>query len=661
MSLDTVLQIGKAFRESDNSLRYFKYVEPCTSKVGNNLLYITIPVKEDFKLDWNNVRITPQNERDSLYYLKFKTSDSDGLVKYIFGDIYYEKTAKISKKDGSITQGEGGNYRLSNPQNAAAYRQSSFRRGNADFNSIVKEDSICKLNELRKAMQRDIELLERILEYPTAIDSYFSQTSQIPFYEFLKDKETLYLYTIKHNLQTLSNTNRKILNISHSADELDEEEKSKLSKISNISIFIHFEYPNKKQWYQFTAEFSLVSKKMLADFFEKTDNGYVLQKTLYKTLCSGDKKNDIQFPAFKLAERYKSKSFSEDDMQNLFYALAYTNKGRQIKGTDIKLIVLPRGMNLNAKNYDDFQEKNNEEQVVINNEGQMFDSNILFDFSDDVNGNITSFDLIFSKKGGLTSPDKDLMEISSIEKSKLRQTKERIAEIAKRTYGERQKYMGTDSKLRPFSITYSFSQILGNPQTDNNGKIKFVVSPKYQSHLLKVLPQIYSDTYLYDDVLLPAFIQNLECSVRAGDNKFNFLKFDLIFLLRIQNNIKDQYMKITKSESYQLGLMLGALAKNLSQEINSFEKNYVGNLTRRIGTISDFIKLKNDIEQKLVMHDKTKFTFQLSYDLSQKIKESTGQYDKEECAFGFMESYFKPLSKKTGSECDSNGADNNNK
>ena len=105
-------------------------------------------------------------------------------------------------------------------------------------------------------------------------------------------------------------------------------------------------------------------------------------------------------------------------------------------------------------------------------------------------------------------------------------------------------------------------------------------------------------------------------------------------------------MEIQKSESYQIGLLLGGLAKNLTLEINSFEKNYVGNLTRRISTFPDFIKLKNEIEQKLIMHDKTKFTFQSSYDLSQKVKGFQSQYDREECAFGFLESYFKPLPKK---------------
>ena len=33
MSLDTVLQIGKVLRRSENSLKYFKYVEPCPKDI----------------------------------------------------------------------------------------------------------------------------------------------------------------------------------------------------------------------------------------------------------------------------------------------------------------------------------------------------------------------------------------------------------------------------------------------------------------------------------------------------------------------------------------------------------------------------------------------------------------------------------------------------
>jgi hypothetical protein len=154
------------------------------------------------------------------------------------------------------------------------------------------------------------------------------------------------------------------------------------------------------------------------------------------------------------------------------------------------------------------------------------------------------------------------------------------------------------------------------------------------------------ENYHIDDVLINYFVSNVEFSIRVGDQKYEFLKFDLEFLLGIQNNKINKYMEIINSDSYAIGLLLGSLAKNLSKEINSFEKNYVGNLTRRIVSIEDFIKLKNDIEQKLIMHDKSRYTATVSYDLAQKIKEFKSQYDKEECAFGFFESYFKPLKKK---------------
>ncbi|MBR4624272.1 MAG: hypothetical protein IKO56_01890, partial [Alphaproteobacteria bacterium] len=202
----------------------------------------------------------------------------------------------------------------------------------------------------------------------------------------------------------------------------------------------------------------------------------------------------------------------------------------------------------------------------------------------------------------------------------------------------------------------SFVDILGSPaieqgrivfknQVKKNGKL--APYAPYQSHMLKVLPLIYTESYFNDDILLRKVIEKVEFSIRNGDEYGNFslLKFDLMLIYEIQNSKNNRYMEITQSESYGIGVLLGSLAKNLSLEINSFEKNYVGNLTRRISTMDDFIRLKNDIEQKLIMHDKSKYTFQTSYELAQKVKEFKSQYDKDECAFGFLESYFKPIPK----------------
>jgi len=151
MSLDTILQIGKVLRSSENSLKYFKYVEPCPKdKDGNWPICITIPVKEDFSFDFERMKITPENQRENLFYLKFKTSDSDGLVKYVFGDIYFEKKTSV-KKDGSIDISESGYYRLDNPKHTnAAYRPSSFYRGINDFKDIIKSHEENKSSVIRK-------------------------------------------------------------------------------------------------------------------------------------------------------------------------------------------------------------------------------------------------------------------------------------------------------------------------------------------------------------------------------------------------------------------------------------------------------------------------------------------------------------------------------
>lgn len=649
MSLDTVLQIGKAFRNSENNLKYFKYVERCSQdkKTGNWPICITIPVKSDFSFDWKNIDFTPENKRENLYYLRFKTSDSDGLVKYIFGDIFYERRGSL-KKDGSIETGEGGYYRLENPSHSSsAYRASSFNRGNNDCESLIKSgNTIVAIAKFRNHLKTNLLFIERILKYAPAINYFFENRKNESLVDLLSDEENLYNLTTSISYQLLSKINLKKVGIDSDVSELNPIQKKQLFDLINSSIFIHFNFPENKHWYQFSEDMKLINNKILSEFIENGKNGLVLKKTLYKTLCSGDKKNDIQFPAFSIENKFKTKSFDDNELQDLFYALDYTNKGQLISGTGIKIITLPRGNNLKAEDYETFHEHKDEKRIADANNGNK-QNDMFFGFSLNENKNITSFDIILCKKGGITSPDTDLIEISGIEKSKLRIIMERICAIAHNIEQERKTFICTNKELFPLKLDYSFRCILGNPQSDiKNGKVTFKTNPKYESHVLKVLPLIYMENYFHDDVLLPAFIQNVEFSIRSGDAKYSFLKYDLKFLFSIQNSNNNKFMEIINSESYQIGYMLGELAKNLKQPINSFEKSYVGNLTRRIGNLPDFRKLKTDIEQKLIMHDKVKYTYQTSYELSLKIKEFKTKYDKEECAFGFMEAYFKPIPKK---------------
>lgn len=659
MSLDTVLKIGNALRNAPDSLKHFKYVSPCPKdKDGNYPLCISIPVLEDFSFDWNRVKETSENQRNNLYYLKFKTSGADNQVKYIFGDIFFSKSVTISKITNELSTSFGGYYKLPNLNHTKKeLRLSSFERGNNDFKyiikGVVKDNS--NLLKFRNSLSKNLVILETILASISAIEHLLKNPSKVDFLTFIKNENFVKEYTIKQLIEKTNKATLKKLGIDSDNENLSEKNIKKLLEYDNGEIFIHFEFPNGKHWHEFKEDFELINQKMLIDFVDESANGLVLKKTLYKTLCSGDTKNDIQFPNFELNAKHKSKAFSIGAIQDLFYAIQYSEKGLFIPNTDIKVIILPRGENLIANDYIEFQSKQDEEKIKkTNTEIQTDDGEPLFDIFEEHNNNITSFDVIFSKKG-TNGPDVDLSEISGLEKSSIRNTKQRIANIAHTVFQNRKVYfLNTTKEFYGFKISSSYKNILGSPQSDmKTGKVSFKANPKYQSHLLKILPLIYTDNYYSDDRLLNAFIQNVEYSIRAGDPKFNFLKYDLEFLISIQNNQNNRYMDIINSESYQIGSLLGSLAKNFAGEkspIKSFEKNYVGNLSRRISTMADFVKLKNEIEQKLIMHEKTKYTYKASYELAQKVKDFEGVYDKEECAFGFFESYFKPLPKKENTE-----------
>ena len=491
MSLDTVLKIGKALRNSNNSLKYFKYVQPCPKdKKGNYPLCLSFKVDNDFSIDFNSVSIIPENQRDKLYYLTFKTSDSDGLVKYIYGDIFYETIGSV--KDSKPVVSEKGYYRLPNPNNSKAYQSGSFDRGNNDYNSIIKKNKVADLECIRVKMLDNIVTIETILRYVSAVEFYFDNKMTIPFMDFLNNEDILYDISIKNNYKKISKQSLAKLKITKFPED-DSILRRKIFDMPDSRIFIHFDY-NGKHWYELKDCFNAISEKMTEEFVEESkEGGLVLKKSLYKNLCSGDTKNDIQFPNFSLGGKNKARAFTDEEINSLFYATSYTSKGKSIYKTDIKLIILPSGDNLTEEDYADFLDKNNETAIVNTNEY----SNSLFDFIDTGNSDITVFDLILCKKGGMTSPDSDLVEISGIEKSKLRNTNERISEIAHVIYNERKNKIRTEIDLNPLSIEYSFLNILGNPFYDEkNKKVRIVESPKYQSHLLKVLPLIYLDNYI---------------------------------------------------------------------------------------------------------------------------------------------------------------------
>ena len=633
MSLDTVLKIGNILRNSKEKMSFSNAVASCPKdNKGCWPFCLCLPVDKDFNIIFDKASIVHENQRNNLYYLKYKTSGNDTSCKYMFGDIYYSVKGTLGN-NGSISISEDGNYRL-------VKSQSSFDKGNADYKSICSSldfsiEEITEFKQIRTGFGREQTMLERILKYAPAIICYFENQNG-SFKEYIDNEDYL-----KNICCTINKENNKKKLEKLSEAKGDEE----LLLLNSASIFLHFSYEDgngdEKSWYDFSKTFELITRKMLKEYVAETKRGLVLNKNLWHTICSGDKKNDIQFPNFDLENRYKTRGFTESDIEDLFYGVPYAKKGKMISGSEYKLIVLPFGNNLKADDLKLFTEKKNESSIILSNE-----------YCDDLissalgsSSTFTSFDFIFVKNGG-TKPDTDLIEISNITRSALNRVDSRNKNIAHQVYAERNKEIKVDMSL---SICKSLSNLLGDVQLNQAGKVKITASKKYESHILKVLPLIYKEDYYNDPYLLHSFVTNVESVTRIGDGSFwcKILKYDLMFILSIQNNKQNKYMEITNSASFKLGVKIGKMAKPLKNSIGSFEKNYVGLLSRRVSTKEDCIRFVTDISQKLVMHDGIWATMcaEVCDDLAN-ISES--EYDKDELSFGFLDGYFKyePTDKK---------------
>ena len=640
MSLDTVLKIGNILRNSKEKMSFSNAIVSCPKdKDGCWPFCLSLPVDKDFNIIFDKVLEVPENRRNSLYYLMYKTSTSDTVCRYIYGDIYYSFKGTLGK-NGSINKPvEGGNYRL-------VESPSSFDKGTATCNEICSlsgfsPEGIDEFQQIRTGLAKEQILIERILKYAPAIIKYFENENVSSFKEYIENEDNL-----KNICCTINKENNK-KKLEKLSEVKGEEE---LLQLNSASIFLHFSYEDgngdEKCWYDFSNILELVIRKMHNEYVDTNKEGLVLKKSRWPTICSGDKKNDIQFPNFDLENRYKTRAFTESEIEDLFYGVTYAaNNGKNFSDSNYKLIVLPCGDNLKAEDLKLFQEKRNEPAIVSANE---YKDDLISSILED-SSTFTSFDFIFAKKERTKANDTYLMEISNITQSALNRVNKRNKEIADKVYAERNKEIKIDKlernkeKKEDYSpICNSFRNLLGNVQMNNTtGKAEIVASKKYESHILKVIPLIYKEDYYNDPYLLHSFVTNVESATRLGDGSFwcKILKYDLMFILSIQNNKQNKFMEITNSCSFKLGFKIGKMAQPL-RFIGSFEKNYVGLLSRRVSTKEDCIRFVTDLCQKLVMHDSVWSVMSAEvFDDLAKLPED--KYDKDELSFGFLDGYFK--------------------
>jgi hypothetical protein len=412
------------------------------------------------------------------------------------------------------------------------------------------------------------------------------------------------------------------------------------------STVLHFRFPNHKYWYSLEDALEVINRELTKIFIKKVEANEVffLESFLFKTITSG-----INSPGLKHENSYKVKSFNNPEhIIDLMYAVDVSERALiTVKG--IGIIVLPYGNNLNYQNIKDFLEKTKlnelqeaKKQLKEQNKNSSDDIDNLFapilinDFDDKI-----KYDIIFSKPKSATAPSVDFIEISSIEKSFLKEIHENIQKIKQDLeIIYKAEFPKSDFK---FQIENSFRSVLGGNTKDDK---------KYSFHLLKVLPQIYSGTYYNDPILLPAFIEKTEYNIRnregEKDNKhptFSLLKYSFYLLMNIQKN--NNLMEIRNSKSYQLGKQLGIIARPFASwrddcPISSFETAYIGNLTRKIASQKEVEEFAVFMVEKLTIH---KISYKEQTEAFSNFMEvfknfENQQYDKNKCALGFFESFY---------------------
>ncbi len=584
MSLDTVLQIGKFYRQDKNAWKYHEQIIQVMKDVDvlsrkkdkeGNLIITTfyeVPVidkGEEFFFDLENKsEILDEDKKNSLYYLNFKTSKKDSAKRYLLGDIVYS-----CYTDGKGNLVENGNYRM---------------HGNWENKSSFL---LCE-------------------EVANGMDNIFIQKFRNEF-------------------------------------------RNKISKIENLlnthkSIVIHFNFDGKR-WLDIPEIIDVIDNNLIINLVKEYPESekVVLDKYLYKTLGGVT-------PGFSDKNKYKNRLFTRDEIISLMYA-GKASESPIVRFGSIGIIALPHSEKLTPESVINFFERNkntqnNKIKEEINKENNVVDAAIEredfdFFFKDFVNNDFddaVKFDIVFTNiPASSAGVYADLIEVSDVEKSLLKFVNKKIRDIAIEIENiANSEFPNMKSKIN-LQIGSSFKNIFGDVSKEKK---------KFQSHLLKVLPQIYTDNYYDDPLLLPTFINKVEYNIREGSKSFATLKYDFYFLMNIQKN--NPLMKITESKSYAMGKNLGIMARQFAAwrddcPIKSFEKSYVGNLSRRISSIEELIKFASFINEKLVIHERLYPEVKNAYEeLVEIIRNFENEkYNKYNCALGFFESYYETKAK----------------
>jgi len=368
--------------------------------------------------------------------------------------------------------------------------------------------------------------------------------------------------------------------------------------------YVHFNFSG-KSWYE-TSVFDNVESAIVSNFVKK-ENGYLsLTAFLTRTLVE----SSGRLPDFNKANTHKAKFFNSlEEVKDLLYGLDFQQKSKVNAGKDIMINMLPKG-GINAKGILDYYAKKSNYDYK-NPKPEDLDPFAEPFINPEIEG-IEKYDIVFSKRSKPIGVD--LLEMTDVEQNLLKKVTRKISKA---------KTVVNYKYTLDFAIKVLFDD------------------KKYTSHLLKILPLIYKDSYYSDDVLLPALVQKTEYVIRNGKGNYHTYNKHFYFLTELQ--IKDTIMEIKNSKSYLLGTKLGIMSKPVAYSIKSFEKAYVGNLSRRIASLDNVVEFSNYLNEKLMIHQKG---YPDVKEASRELVEILDFFKKDEkynrhyCALGFFETYY---------------------
>ncbi len=693
MSLNTVLHIGHELNPENKKKRSSKWIQNfrfvSSPEDLSNTLCFSVDVDKNFNIDWSSLIEIEEKNKTGLCYFVNKTSNNDTMTApiYLFGDIFYSNSNgkedndrfKIFDKNNSMKLLKDSLKESNKQKNPLWY----FTENKDEFESLRDivlgekdlSGNLSPFNPLIlfwRQVIKEKENIEFLLKFAPVINCRMTDFTRES--GKIEDEYKLYVFEKRENINQakkviknwLTNYNKdqkgknKIEdNAKLDYSKLPEETKSSFLECFNHSVFLHFKFHgDKKNWYEQEECCKIIYGDLIKKIAQKQeDNRYVLTKNVYSTVCTGDEKNDIQFPSFEVNKQYNSFYLNgESELFDLLYADGILKRYRKtIQGTNIRILILPRsikGDEIPTEKLESFFYDNETEQSLFSTD--MFDC---FDNNEGEEQPIV-FDFVFVDIGGRT--DNYLLEVSGLQKSIMKRIEEKHQECSRKISDNAEEIFG--EQRYTIDIEKAMTCLIGIADNNEDGTIFFsnqikkdgkrVPYPIYQSHMLKVVSRICQERYYSDALLLPSMVKQTEYCIRNHKSSFlgdqysykltqcyYRLKYSLQYMLEIQNNKNNKYMEMINSECYLLGKKLGNIAKPLGRKINSFQKNYVGMLTRRASSKNDCITLVNDIIEKIVMHECT-YQIGLCGALLEDFTKMQS-FDKELFALGFFEGYFK--------------------